>query len=229
MHTQSARRDNAKHLHASAGTPSTLSAAFARNARRLRGERGHSLEALAALAKVDPSALEQVEAGKGEPTLEFAWIIANALGVSFAALIAEQAPRGSIVIRKNKTNLIVSEDLGLTTRPLFPAQEDQGVEFYELRLAPHHHEVSEPHRFGTVEILFVAQGSLEVTVGREPGHLVNKGDTICFPADLPHAYRNLTAEPATLYLVMTYPGPARTAEAHLRGGHNHDGGPWASS
>jgi quercetin dioxygenase-like cupin family protein len=56
----------------------------------------------------------------------------------------------------------------------------------------------------------VAQGALEVIVGREPAHLVNKGDSICFPADLPHAYRNLTSAPATLYLVMTYPEKART-------------------
>ena len=208
MQTQPAKRDIAKHVHvhASAASPTTLSATFARNLRRLRAERGHSVQALAALADAEPSVLEQIETGKGEPTLEFAWTIANALKVPFAALIADQAPRGSIVVRKHKANLIVSEDLGLTTRPLFPFQEDQGVEFYELRLAPHHHEVSDPHRAGTVEILFVAQGSLEVTVGREQGHLVGKGDSICFPADLPHAYRNLTAEPATLYLVMTYRG-----------------------
>ena len=97
-----------------------------------------------------------MDTGKGEPTLEFAWRIANTLEVPFAALIADQAPRGSVVIRKSKASLIVSEDLGPTTRALFPSLKDRGVEFYELRLAPHHHEISDPHRPGTAEILFVA-------------------------------------------------------------------------
>jgi quercetin dioxygenase-like cupin family protein len=53
-------------------------------------------------------------------------------------------------------------------------------------------------------MLHVAEGTLEVVVGREPPYRVNKGDTIQFPADLPHSYRNLSAMPATAYLVMTY-------------------------
>ena len=42
------------------------------------------MERLAALMEVSPHTLDQVEAGKGEPTLEFAWKIANALDVRFA-------------------------------------------------------------------------------------------------------------------------------------------------
>ena len=81
------------------------------------------------------------------------------------------------------------------------------MEFYELRLAPHYREASAAHAPGTVEFLFVANGTVEVTVGREPDYLVSEGDTICFPADLPHGYRNVTADPASIYLVMTYREP----------------------
>ena len=183
---------------------------MARNVRRLREERGYRLEHLAHRAEIDLESLSQMEMGAGEPTLELAWRIATALDVPFAALIADQAPRGAVVMRKEKTCLIVSEDLGLTTRPLFPFQEDRRVEFYQLRLAPHHHEVSERHSTGTIEILFVAEGTLEVTVGREPSQVLKDGDAICFPADLPHIYRNLSSAPATLYLVMTYQEPVNS-------------------
>ena len=87
---------------------------------------------------------------------------------------------------------------------MFPFSEDARVEFYELRLAPDHRELSAPHAIGTREFLHVAEGALQVAVGREPPSRVNKGDTIQFTADLPHSYRNLTAMPATAYLVMTY-------------------------
>ncbi len=114
-----------------------------------------------------------MEAGKSEPTLESAWRIATALEVPFAALIADQVPRGAVVMRKGKAKIIVSQDLGLTTRALLPFEEGRRVEFYELRLAAGHYEASEPHSPGTEEFLFVARGALEVTVGREPGHPVN--------------------------------------------------------
>jgi transcriptional regulator with XRE-family HTH domain len=198
------------HIHSTGGGPSALSATIARNLRRLRDQRGYSLEHIAQRFEIDLEALATVELGAGEPMLELAWQIANALDIPFAALIAGAAPRGSVVMRREKAKLLVSEDLGLTTRPLFPFQEEGRTEFYELRLAPHHLEMSEPHNSGTIEILVVAQGTLEITVGREPAQLVNEGDAICFPADLPHTYRNLSSDPATLYLVMTYSEPVKS-------------------
>ena len=186
------------------GLPTSLAVIFARNLRRLRFQRGLTLERLAEHADINLLALTQLEDGKGEPSLASAWKIAAALDVPFASLIAGQAPRGAVLLRKDKANQFVSESRGLTSRALFAPEDAQRTEFYELRLAPHHRENSEPHALGTSEILHVTQGALEVTVGREPPYLVNKGDTIVFPADLPHSYRNLTDLPALLYLVMTY-------------------------
>jgi transcriptional regulator with XRE-family HTH domain len=184
--------------------PSALSAVVARNIRRLRLNRGLTAEELAQLAAIDPLDVNQLEIGKGEPTLSTAWKLANALDVPFAALMAEHAPGGTVITRREKAKTIVSENLGLASRALFPFSEDARVEFYELRLAPDHRELSEPHAIGTREFLHVAEGTLEVAVGREPPSRVNKGDTIQFTADLPHSYRNLAAMPATAYLVMTY-------------------------
>jgi quercetin dioxygenase-like cupin family protein len=118
--------------------------------------------------------------------------------------MADHAPGGTVITRKERAKVIVSENLGVASRALSPFDEVSRVEFYELRVAPDHRETSQPHAMGTREMLHVAEGALEVVVGREPPYRVNKGDTIQFPADLPHSYRNLTALPATAYLVMTY-------------------------
>jgi transcriptional regulator with XRE-family HTH domain len=185
-------------------SPSALSAIVAHNIRRLRFRRGLTVEKLAQLADINLLTVDQMENGKGEPTLALAWKLATALDVPFAALMAEHARGGTVITRKEKAKTIVSETLGVASRALFPFDEEARAEFYELRLAPDHHETSQPHAAGTCEMLHVAEGALEVTVGREPPHRVNKGDTIQFSADLPHSYRNLTAMPATAYLVMTY-------------------------
>jgi transcriptional regulator with XRE-family HTH domain len=184
--------------------PSVLSATIGRNIRRLRFRRGLTVERLAQLADVNLLLVDQMETGKCEPSLAVAWRLADALDVPFAALIAEHAPGGTVITRKDRAKVFVSQDLGLASRALSPFDEESRVEFYELRLAPHHVENSRPHAARTQEMLHVAEGALEVTVGREAPHQVNKGDTIQFTADLPHSYRNLTALPATAYLVMTY-------------------------
>jgi transcriptional regulator with XRE-family HTH domain len=184
--------------------PSELSTTFARNIRRLRFRRGLTVERLAQLADINLLTLDRMENGKGEPTLALAWKLATALDVPFAALMAEHAAGGTFITRRDRAKVVVSADLGLASRALFPFDEEAGVEFYELRLAPHHHETSKPHAAQTREMLHLAEGALEVVVGREPPYRVNKGDTIQFPADLPHSYRNLSAMPATAYLVMTY-------------------------
>jgi transcriptional regulator with XRE-family HTH domain len=184
--------------------PSALSATIARNIRRLRFRRGLTVERLSQLADINLLTVDQMENGKAEPSLGLAWKLATALDVPFAALMADHAPGGTVITRKERAKVIVSENLGVASRALSPFDEDSRVEFYELRVAPDHRETSQPHAMGTREMLHVAEGALEVVVGREPPYRVNKGDTIQFPADLPHSYRNLTALPATAYLVMTY-------------------------
>lgn len=199
--------------------PTHLAIIFARNMRRLRVKRGYSLKQMAALAQVDPVVLRQIEDGRAEPPLAVAWTVASILDVPFAQLIAGEAPRGAVTLRHDKAKMFVSASRGLCSRALFLPEEDQRTEFYALRLAPNHRESSPPHATGSREILHVAEGRIEVTVGREPPHFVDAGDTIIFPADLPHSYRNLTGLPAALYLVMVYPEPATSLEAEAAETH----------
>ncbi len=63
--------------------------------------------------------------------------------------------------------------------------------------------MAEAHAAGTTENLVVAQGEVEIVVGREYQRL-KQGDAIHFEADVPHAYRNIGESEALLYLVMTY-------------------------
>ena len=194
--------------------PTHLAIIFARNMKKLRVKRGYSLMQMAELAQIDPHVLQQIEDGRAEPALALAWTVASILDVPFARLIAGTAPRGTVVLRHDKVRLLVSESRGLCSRALFLPEEGQRTEFYSLRLAPHHSESSPPHATGSREILHVAEGRIEVAVGREPPHFAEAGDTIIFPADLPHTYRNLTGLPAALYLVMVYPDRPQNAETH---------------
>jgi transcriptional regulator with XRE-family HTH domain len=195
--------------------PTHLAIVFARNMKRLRVKRGYSLKQIAERAQIDPHVLRLIEDGRAEPPLALAWTVASILDVPFAQLIAGAARRGTVVLRHDKVRLLVSESRGLCSRALFLPEEGQRTEFYSLRLAPHHSESSPPHATGSREILHVAEGRIEVTVGREPPHFAEAGDTIIFPADLPHTSRNLTGLPAALYLVMVYPDRPQAVDADI--------------
>lgn len=111
---------------------------------------------------------------------------------------------GTVVLPRERAKVLSSSDGQFTSRALFPFDSERRVEFYELRLAPHHRENAEPHAPGTRENLVVASGAVEITVGKDRPHTLAEGDAILFEADVPHSYRNLGAGEAILYLVMTY-------------------------
>jgi transcriptional regulator with XRE-family HTH domain len=187
------------------GDPSAeLAVVVGRNLRRLRTRRGHSLERLAKLSGVSRAMLGQIETGKSAPTISLLWKVATALGVPFATLTTGEETPGTIVLRRDRSKVLGSSDGRFTSRALFPFDVERKVEFYELKLAPHHTEEAEAHAPGTFENLVVAEGKVEIVVGREAPHVLTEGDAIVFEADVPHVYRNLGAGEATLYLVMTY-------------------------
>lgn len=173
------------------------------NLRRIRGQRGWSLERLAKASGVSRAMLCQIELSQSAPTINLLWKIARALSVPFSALLTDQAATRTKVLPAARAKILSSADGTFSSRALFPFDEPRAVEFYELHLAAHSTEVAEPHPPGTVENLVVTSGALEVQVG-DDHHRLTKGDAIQFEADAPHEYRNPSNEEAVIYLVMTY-------------------------
>ena len=180
-----------------------LAPVVGKNLKRLRTERGLSLEKLAQSSGVSRAMLGQVELGQSAPTINVLWKMARALDVPFSALITSSASSGAKVLRSEAAKRLMSSDGSFQSRALFPFDEPRRVEFYELKLAPKGAEKAEAHAAGTTENLVVARGAVEIVIGTEK-HELEAGDAILFEADQPHVYRNAGSSEAVLYLVMTY-------------------------
>jgi transcriptional regulator with XRE-family HTH domain len=180
-----------------------IAPAVGANLRRLRSKRGLSLQRLAQRSGVSRAMLSQIELGQSAPTINLLWKIARALGVTFSALITRGAPIGPRVLSAGMAKLLTNHDGTFTSRALFPFDEPRRSEFYELRLKIGGRELAEPHAPGTGENLVVVTGALEISVA-STDYLLRTGDAILFTADVPHAYRNVGAVEAVMYLVMTY-------------------------
>ncbi len=173
------------------------------NLRRLRNQRGLSLERLSKLSGVSRAMLGQIELGQSAPTINVLWKISSALGVPFSALITARGTPGPHVLRAEQAKHLTSHDGAFSSRALFPFDEPRTTEFYELKLAPLSVEQADPHPPGTVENLVVTTGALEMNIAGEK-HLLSTGDSILFEADVPHEYRNPGDRECVMYLVMTY-------------------------
>jgi transcriptional regulator with XRE-family HTH domain len=187
--------------HADASTD--LAPIVGRNLRRLRTQRGLSLERLAKASGVSRAMLGQIELGQSAPTINVIWKIARALGIPFSALISTTAQSGTRLMRTAQSKRLASHDGSFSSRALFPFDEPRRVEFYELRLAAHSEERADAHPPGTLENLVVTAGTVEIDRGDEH-HVLGTGDAILFEADVAHVYRNPGNTEAVMYLVMTY-------------------------
>lgn len=182
---------------------SDLAPVVGRNLRRLRTERGLSLEGLARKSGVSRAMLGQVELGQSAPTINVLWKIARAVDVPFSALITSTQASGAKVLRAAGAKRLTSGDGAFSSRALFPWDEPRRVEFYDLKLVAKGVEQAEPHPPGTVENLVVTRGSVEIETVTEK-HRLDAGDAILFEADAAHVYRNVGTVEAVMYLVMTY-------------------------
>jgi XRE family transcriptional regulator, regulator of sulfur utilization len=172
------------------------------NLRGKRKARGMSLDDLAAASGVSRAALSQIETYKSIPTLGLLWKIAVGLGVPFNELIGQSS--GSVsVLRRSDMSVLRSVDGKMESRPLAPIGTTPLVELYELRLAARSQHASEAHARGTSEVVIVLTGALRLHVDGEV-HELAAGDSICFPADRPHAYENPTGGEARYHNLIAY-------------------------
>ena len=173
------------------------------NLRRLRVQRGLSLEKLARHSGVSRAMLGQIELGQSAPTINVLWKIARALDVPFSALITEQRSTSVAILHATGAKVLTSHDGSFRSRALFPFDRPRTVEFYELRLGARSAERADAHPPGTMENLIVTAGAVEIVVGPTT-HRLATGDAILFEADVAHVYQNAGDVEAVMYLVMTY-------------------------
>jgi transcriptional regulator with XRE-family HTH domain len=188
----------------SADAAELISVRTGRNLRRLRTRRGYSLDRLAKISGVSRAMLGQIETGRSSPTLSILSKIAAALEVPCASLIVEENDDSTVVLTRSSSKILHGSDGKFQTRALFPFEGQRTVEFYEVIISPHHTEKADAHRHGTIENLVVAEGTIEIIVGKQTPYILGEGDAIVFEANVPHIYRNMTGGEARFFLVSTH-------------------------
>ena len=180
-----------------------VAAAVARNVRRLRQERGWTLDALAGRSGLSKGMLVQVEQTRTNPSLGTLCRLADAIGVSLARLVElDEAPVVRVVAADQAAVLWRSETG--SARLLVGSDRSSHLELWEWVLGPGETHRSEEHAPGTQELLHVISGVLTLEVDGHD-HRVETDGAAVFQADRPHAYRNDGS--TVLRLTMTVAQP----------------------
>lgn len=173
--------------------------------RRLRHERGWSLDQLSGACGVSRSMLSQIERNEANPTLAVTFRIAQAFGLSLAELVEAPGASSSIhMVRATDRAYHFRSDENCQIRTLSPLHLEKDVEFYEVCLQPKGVLRSAPHFQGTREYVTVHRGRIQLQSGQD-SEILSPGDSASYRADVPHALINLGSTPAVLYLVDIYP------------------------
>lgn len=184
--------------------PAAVAAAVARNTRRLRTDRGWSLDQLALRSGVSKGMLVHVEGARTNPSLGTMCKIAETLGVSLAALVELHEAPAVRVVRPAETVRLWAGLEGSSADLLVGSDERDHIELWRWALAPGDRHASEAHIEGTREMLHVVDGTLTLEVDRA-AHTVAAGGAASFHADRPHAYRNDGKRPVRFVMLVLQP------------------------
>jgi transcriptional regulator with XRE-family HTH domain/mannose-6-phosphate isomerase-like protein (cupin superfamily) len=173
----------------------------ARKAHRL------SIQALATRVGCSESLISKIENDRVFPSLPMLHRITTELGTSVGNLFAKPAPQGDYVARKGHRPMLSLDAVGREggVRIRLEALAVNGALLYgSIHIVDAGGDSGGAITHIGEELGYVLEGEIEITLAGKPC-LLKEGDSIFFPSDLPHSYRNPSDRQARILWVNTPP------------------------
>ena len=169
--------------------------AIADKLRTLRLRRSMGLVQLAEHTGFSPAMLSRLENGRLIPTLPTLTRIALVFGVGLDYFFTDPRKRHVVAIsRRDERKIFPSDPKSTSTSWSFESLDFRANERKLNGFLAHFHPLPEetitPHFHPGVELLYLIEGKLEMTIGVETFQL-SAGDSIYFDSLQKHAYRSL--------------------------------------
>lgn len=168
----------------------------------IRNKRKLSLDEVSKLTEVSKAMLGQIERGLSNPTVSTLWKIATGLKVSFSFFIDENQDDLK-VIDQNDISPIIEENNKMRLYPIFPFDANKNFEIFTIELEPGCNHISTPHNDGVEEYIIVTEGEIEINID-DKKFILQKGNSIRFMANKPHAYKNINKARSIFQNIILY-------------------------
>ena len=175
------------------------------NLKRIRTERGLTLDVLASRSGVSKAMLSQIEAQRVNPTVATVWKVAQGLAVDINELLAgtDGPVRQFHLTRQGDLVALDTDEAGLHIKVLTPIDLVEDLEMYLLTFAADGALRSEPHFPQTEEFLTVLSGAVRVRVGDRDAEL-HAGDFIRYQCDVKHDIENIADGESHVHMVVRF-------------------------
>lgn len=162
--------------------------AIGRNIRRLRNNKGMTLQALGAKIDLSPSMLSLLERGKTGPSIGTLVALASALGVQMSELLEANGGGLPDLVSCAKGQRVYRTAEGVLRR-IVKYDRARGVEIAINEYEPGTASAPNPITHEGYEYGLAIEGRLVVTVNGQP-HNLEEGDLISYPSTDPHQIVN---------------------------------------
>ncbi len=183
--------------------PEELTQHIGRTLRRLRIERGLSLDQLAVCTTVSKPMLGQIERGESNPTVVTLWKIARGLDIPVSTFLADKPNGGATVIRRAEQHIVLDDGGLYIMRHVLSARNPLPYDLFHVQLLPGCHHQSEPHSIGVQESVLITHGHMTMRV-ESVEYELDEGEAMHFYADVDHAYINATQSVCDMLSFITY-------------------------
>lgn len=181
---------------------SNLNLVIGSKLKKIRNERGLSLDDVSKLTHVSKAMLGQIERGSSNPTISTLWKISTGLKISFSFFVTEDKYNPNIIDQKYIDPIL--EDNGrMKLYPIFNFNPNTGFEVFSIELDSECNHCSTPHNSEVEEYIIVTKGVLELLLDNTCFKL-QTGQSIKFKADIPHSYINNSKEKTIFQNIIYY-------------------------
>lgn len=156
--------------------------------KRVRFERGLTLEDTSNLTGVSKAMLGQIERGESNPTISILWKISTGLRISFSELLSTESNNYE-PISVNELTPVLESDGKMELYDVFPFNPISGFEYFYIKLLPGARHVSTPHEKASDEYIVVTKGTLMLKVEDKTFELTAPS-AIMFKSNKEHTYSN---------------------------------------
>lgn len=170
--------------------------------RAVRKERGLTLKELERISGFSATHISEIERGKTSPTIGALVRIAQALGRDPSYFLEEEQLKEIAVVRSGERQPLPEVVAKVKGEYLTPGIPGGRLNAYMISLEPGDDRdiLYTPH--AGEEGVFVVQGTVDVRVGERVFSL-GPGDTVHYPSDRTHGFRNVGKEIARILVIST--------------------------
>lgn len=174
------------------------------NLRRMRKEKGMSLQALAKSSAVSVGMISQVERGLANPSMRVLTGLRRALNISMQELFGDAGKAGSTGTDPSFVRRLENRpkiDLETLHKELLTPSDRQHLQIMILRLAPGGESGGKALSYPAEKGGLVLSGKVTLSVDDEAVEL-NAGDSFVFDSARPHWLRNLSDAPTEVLWII---------------------------